>query len=198
MKEEVALPNSYKQFLNAFGDNWETFYEVGVHLYYRCRLKEMIDYGKNVVLFEPKPEAAEDIRKNIEGKDNVTLHEVALADFNGTQNLYVDDRASAYLESVKEQNDRTIDHSDKLKVEVRKISEFDKGDVDVLLIDAEGSEHLILKELVSRPAMIVVEVTKTGYTKANGVEIYGWMGSNGYRFVERHEDDAIFWKQNYH
>lgn len=193
MSFEVKLPDTYQQMMSQqFGDIWETFYEIGVHIYPRCRLKKEIDHGKNVVLFEPKPTAAEDIRKNIEGKSNVTFHEVALANFNGTQNLYVDDEASAYLEAVKEPNDRTINHSKVIKVEVKKISEFDEGNIDVLMMDAEGSEALILETLKSRPRCIIAEVDKTGYTKDKGADIYAWMGTNGYIFLEKCGSDALF------
>ncbi len=74
------------------------------------------------------------------------------------------------------------------------IDEFDNGQVDVLLSDTEGCEYFCIKNLVSRPKVIVLEIWGNRYVNPYIDEIGVWMGANGYRFAGRDETDALFIK----
>lgn len=69
---------------------------------------------------------------------------------------------------------------------------FDDGEIDVLLADVEGSEWWCLKDLKSRPKVIVLELWGQSFVNQNINKISGWMYENGYGFLGRDETDGIF------
>lgn len=171
----------YKKFLTEYYNKINVFYEVGVCFYKECRTRPQIeDPNKIVHLFEPHPKCAEDLRFYTQLNKNTFVHEVAISDSEGEELFTIDDTASSYVWGVKEENERTLSHSHTITVKTAKISYFDEGNVDVLLVDAEGCEHFLLEHLISRPLLITVELGKTGYTKSNHIFILEWMKKNDY------------------
>lgn len=62
---------------------------------------------------------------------------------------------------------------------------IDPGDIDVLNLDAEGSEWTVLSTMVSRPKLIHVEVYGAyGYVNPDLHKIETWAAFNGYREME--------------
>lgn len=65
-----------------------------------------------------------------------------------------------------------------------KLSDLDPGDIDVLVLDCEGSEWTALETLVSRPALIYIELFGAfGYVNPDIKTIERWAAMNGYKPV---------------
>lgn len=72
-----------------------------------------------------------------------------------------------------------------------KLSDLDPGDIDVLVLDCEGSEWTALETLVSRPSVIYIELIGAyGYVNPDIKTIEQWMEMNGYRSVAHALRDA--------
>lgn len=74
----------------------------------------------------------------------------------------------------------------------RSIAEFDNGQVDVLMADTEGCEWFCVKNLISRPKIITLEMRGQNYVNAFTAEILTWMQENGYVAVMQDETDVAF------
>ena len=146
-------------------------------------------------LYEPHPIYCEQLRAAIAGRSNVTLFEVAIGDEPGKLTLYDEGTSSslAGVASPSEQHKGAHAHNG-YEVQVARMSQFDKGDIDVLRVDVEGNEFFCLKHLVSRPRQIVVEIYNDLATYINPYlfEICEWTEQNGYRRVAVHDSDFIY------
>lgn len=149
-----------------------------------------------VELFEPNPLYCRELREAITGKDNVILHEVAIGDEPGEMELSDEGTSSSLIgiasPSVQHRGDQIQRKTFKVKVD--RMSAFDKGDIDLLRVDTEGSEWFTIKHLISRPRQIVVEIYNDLATYINPYlwEIMEWAEKNGYRLGGVHESDFIF------
>jgi FkbM family methyltransferase len=150
----------------------------------------------HVILFEPHPKFYADLKQEANGLSNVEVHNVAIGDENGVLK-FVEDGPSSSLNGVDSplvqhrgdlyKKDNVID------VQVRKISEFDFGQIDILRVDTEGAEWFCLKHLKSRPKEIVVEIYNDLATYINPYlfEIEAWAKQNNYkRYIS--EGDFIY------
>jgi FkbM family methyltransferase len=79
-----------------------------------------------------------------------------------------------------------------------RMKDIDPGDVDVLFLDTEGCEWLVLKDMISRPAEIVIEMHSFGsdYDNPHYDEIMTWCAQNGYTLSGKNPlgEDYIFKK----
>lgn len=174
------------------------FCEVGVYEYNYCRLIEQINQGKKVSLFECFPRCIEDIKKNISGKDNVTLYEVAIFDARGEMTM-TDVGASAFLNGMgnttpAHQNGYAHKNFGSLTVKTDTFDKYDDGTIDALFIDIEGAEWHVINKLRSRPKVIEVETHYAKYQNPYLKEILDWMDKNGYTQLDRTDADTIFVK----
>ena len=172
----------YLDFIRKHNDNFRTYFEVGVgDNYAGARCRQQAEEGKLVHFFEPRPNAAENLRSHTKDKDNVFVHEVAIADREGEETLTIDDGLSSYLDCVKEDTPLTQRHRNKIKVKTAPIHNYDKGDIEILVADVEGCEYFLLKHLISSPYLIQLEVLKTAYTRPKEALIMEWMKENNYK-----------------
>jgi len=149
------------------------------------------------IAFEPNPIYFKELSEACGARPNVELYNVAIGDENGRLKLY-DEGTSSSLEGTASPfaQHHKADPSTKpyFEVDVRKISEFDKGDIDILRVDTEGAEYLCLKHLVSRPKQIVVEIYNDLATYINPYlfEIMEWSKAQGYQLSSVHDSDFTF------
>ncbi len=149
-------------------------------------------------LFEPHPVYAAAIREASKDRPNVKLHEVAIGDEAGKLNLYDEGTSSSLAGVASPSQQHKGDHERKTyEVEVRRFSDFDKGDIDHLRLDTEGNEWACLKHLVSRPEQIVVEMYNdlASYINPHFYDICQWAEQNGYKLGTIHDSDFIFVRQ---
>lgn len=79
-------------------------------------------------------------------------------------------------------------------VQTISFSEIDDGDIEILNIDCEGSEHYVLQGLTSRPRLIGIELWPE-YPQAQWCE--AWLLGNGYRpiFATGPTSETQIWKK---
>lgn len=140
------------------------------------------------LMFEPNPKFFNEVKVAIGDRKNFEIHNVAIGDENGVMD-FIDEGTSSSLVGIASPFAQHYKKPDSqkpiIKVEVRKISEFDRGDIDILRIDTEGSEYFSLKHLVSRPREIVLETHNDLATYINPYlfEICEWARLNGYQLT---------------
>jgi FkbM family methyltransferase len=189
----ISVGQKYIKIIEAFDDSLNVFCEVGSHFYYNCRLVRQMKQGKNVIIVEPLPQCVEDIQSHTKDLPNVTIHQAAVADFNGEETMYTDDMLASFADSVKRDDiDSIRTFNNPIKVKAIKFSEVDPGDIDVLLADCEGSEKYMLNHLLSKPKLIMVESAPTGFTKEKKEELDQWFEDNGYVYLEHYDNDDVF------
>ena len=147
-----------------------------------------------ILAFEPHPVYYNDFLKAVGSRPNVKIHNVAIGDENGEAEFYDNATSSSLvgIESTTQKNDKL----NKFKVQVRKFSEFDPGNISVLTLDTEGSEWLALKHMISRPQQITVEIYNDLATYINPYlfEIEEWAKNNSYKRVQVANSDFIYRK----
>lgn len=150
-----------------------------------------------VMLFEPLPEYFAQIKAAAAGRPNVQLFNVAIGDETGEMS-FIDEGTSSSLVGVASpvaQHFHRPDSEKKVvKVQVRKMSDYDHGQIDLLRVDTEGAEWFCIKHLVSRPRQIVVEIYNDIATYINPYlfEISQWAKTNGYRLTSVGDGDFIY------
>jgi FkbM family methyltransferase len=148
-----------------------------------------------IQLYEPHPEYCKALRAAIGSRANVELFEVAIGDEPGKLTLYDEGTSSSLAGVASPSEQHKGAHARKgYEVQVARMSQFDKGDIDLLRVDVEGAEWFCLKHLVSRPKQIVVEIYNDLATYINPClfEICEWAEQNGYRRVAVHDSDFIY------
>lgn len=150
----------------------------------------------HLIAFEPNPTYYQEVKAAAGARPNVELYNVAIGDENGRLKLY-DEGTSSSLEGVASpfaQHHGPDRGAATVEVDVRRISEYDRGDWDILRIDVEGAEWFCLKHLVSRPKQIVVEIYNdlATYINPHLYEISAWAEANGYVRHSVHDSDFIY------
>lgn len=150
----------------------------------------------HMIMFEPLPRYYEENRVAAHGRSNVELYNVAIGDENGRLKFY-DEGTSSSLVGVAspfEQHHGANRGAPQVEVDVRRISDFDKGDIDILRVDTEGNEYACLKHLISRPKQIVVEIYNdlATYINPHLFEICEWAAANGYQLTNVQDSDFIY------
>jgi len=203
-RETYALLNT----LGIGTPDW-TIFEIGVHAPASSQIHEFISRGYNVTMFEPLPGIVAAIKADY---PDARVENVAIGDENGEAEFVVcghggSEGASSHLRNPPYiapgdccERPGTVGespHDTIITVQVRKISEYDTGNLNMLVMDAEGAEWFAIKHLISRPDIITVEMYSPGiqYTNPFEKEIREWMVANNYTqyFLSRGED-AVFVK----
>ena len=123
-----------------------TFVDIGANNgYYTILASQLVSATGKVLSFEPNHKVFDRLLNNIQvnGLKNVACFNFALADFDGQANLYLDEKmedGQASLKDVQQKNPVS-------KVIVKKSGDFfkDKGLINMIKMDVEGSEISILK-----------------------------------------------------
>jgi len=157
-------------------------------------------------LFDPLLKHAAEIINHIDKYKivNVYFDLCAIADEDKESFIYDLNECSYLVDEFNLVHHQSGEHDRYIKNEVSKIlvicariDNFDKGDIDLLLIDTEGTEWYTLKYLVSRPALIVIETHMMlpgcrFYRNPYINEINDWMKVNNYKLVLRDDSDSYF------
>lgn len=130
---------------------WDIGANVGLYAIFAARV------GATVYAFEPDPEFADHLRRNVElnGQD-ISIHEFALADEEGTTTLYTDGttgRSPSLSGSDEERGSATVD--------IRRGDALDLPEPDVLKVDVEGAEQAVLcglGERLAAPRTLFIEL----------------------------------------
>lgn len=149
------------------------------------------------MLFEPNKRYFDEVKAAAGARTNVEMYNVAIGEENTVMKLY-DEGTSAALEGVSSPfaQHHKVDPATKPyhMVDVRRISEFDHGQIDVLRVDVEGHEWACIKHMVSRPQQIVVETYNDlgTYINPHLYEICEWAKVNGYRRASVQDSDFTY------
>ena len=168
-------------------------FEVGVGEYWQSRTLQYRNTDTECWLFEPNPISFKEIEMNLSGYKNFKLFNCALGSENKNINFFLA-KGSSFIEGIKSpeiaHDIESEKHLTKVIVEMKDIKIFDQGDIDVLLLDTEGSEFDIIRSLISRPRDILVEMYSFGVKYKNPYfdEITEWMNANNYKAIHEHED----------
>ena len=192
-------PHTIFRKLSAVGFAPAHVAEVGV---YRLEASNVYDYlqqGVRCTLVEPSPEAVAHIRARLADRPQVTLHAVAIYDHHGTVELSRREAStfvSALTNSPAVVNDGyRPDARDTFVAEARRFDEVDDGTIDLLSVDTEGCEWLVIKHMVSRPAVISLETHGALYVHPELPRILDWMQAQAYVPWYKDKSDTVFVKK---
>lgn len=170
--------------------------EVGVWHPDTSNVYLYIQDGIRTTLVEPDPESIKLIKSAFAKDSNVTLHEVALCDFNGEVELYKR-QSSTFVSLLPSSpamvNDNAdLDNTEKFTAAATLFNTIDDGTIDLLSIDTEGSEWFVIKNMVSRPSVISIETHGGIYINPYLNELLNWMSDNGYTIWYKDKSDSVF------
>jgi FkbM family methyltransferase len=174
-------------------------FEIGVGEYWQCRTRQHKGSEIECWLFEPNPISYREISKNLGAEKNYKLHNCAVGSENKKINLFLA-KGSSFVEGSMSpelcHNKNSASQLEKVEVQMIDIRDVDNGDIDLLLLDMEGGEFDVIKNLKSRPNQIFVEMYSfgVGYKNPNFENIMDWMTSNNY-FILQEGEDFIFQKK---
>jgi len=169
--------------------------EVGVYLPETSNIIDFIKQGKETILIEPEPNSIQAIKSYFQNYNNVTLVPVAIYKYNGTLTLSKAE-ASTFVSDLPTSpaliNDHyQIDDKKNIDVECKLFSAIDKGDIDLLSIDTEGSEWYVLSTMISRPKIISIETHGKFYLNPFLKEIKNWLIENDYEVWFKDKSDTV-------
>lgn len=175
--------------------------EVGVYLPGQSNVLNFIDAGSRATLVEADPVTCLAIQAYFSHRPDVVLHAVAVADDDGPVEL-IRREASTFMSRLTGSpaivNDRyVVRDADRFVVEGIRFSQLDDGTIDLLSVDIEGAEWLVIKHLVSRPAVLSVETHGKFYDNPNLAEILAWTVHNGYAVWFKNDSDTAFLKKDF-
>jgi FkbM family methyltransferase len=165
-------------------------YEIGVGEPNVCRTcgyknEDYRNTDNECFLYEPNPETFKRNKDVLSGHSNFHIKNCAVGDKNGKITLCLAGDSSfvsgTHSPEINHRNDYE-NYCRKVEVDMVDIRDIDNGDIDILLLDTEGCEYDIIKNLKSRPKKIVVEMQSigVGYRNPHFDEIVNWMKENGY------------------
>jgi FkbM family methyltransferase len=171
--------------------------EVGVYLPHESNVRGFIFEGAKALLVEADPLLIEKIKSFYKEYSGIQVLNCAIFDRNGTVELYRY-AASTFVSEVISPaliNDKyRVDDNNKFSVEAKLFNEIDRGDIELLSVDIEGSEWFVIKYLISRPIVISVETHGKYYRNQYIKEILGWMKTNGYSLWFKDKSDSVYIK----
>lgn len=193
---ERASENQLFRRVAAKGFKPQHVAEVGV---YRPEISNIYDYtvrGVRTTLVEPDPASIQRIEATFGERSNVTLHPVAVFDFNGEIKL-AQREASTFVSQLEASpaivNDGyVLQEADEFSVAAVTFDRIDDGTIDLLSVDTEGSEWFVLKHMASRPKVISIETHGAGYLNPNIADIERWMQQNGYQPFFKDKSDTVY------
>jgi len=169
--------------------------EVGVWHPNTSNIFRYIKDGVKATLVEPDIESIELI-KNKFNANNVTLHEVAVCDFDGEVEL-CKRGSSTFVSNLPSSpalvnDDCNVSESDSFIAKAIKFSEIDDGTIELLSIDTEGCEWFVIKNMISRPVVISIETHGGIYKNPYFSELQEWLESNNYRLWYMDKSDSVY------
>lgn len=150
--------------------------------------------GDTLRVFEPNPKNITILQKNY---PNAEILPFAIWSEKTTLQLH-DLGDTSFINNIKSpavSNNHYTGNANTLQVEARCFNEFDDGTITHLWIDTEGCEYCVLKNLISRPVFISIEMMHVNYKNPNYEQIQNWMKQNHYKF-EKEDCGSYFYKLN--
>lgn len=135
---------------------------IGVSLLY---IKFMAPHAQ-VLCFEPNPAALVVLQKNITANhwgDSVEAHPYALGEQDGTAAFY------RKAETDSSAGTTPLGRAKAFEVEVKRLSEFVNGPVDLLKLDIEGGEFAVLDDLIQTEKLRQIQRIQLEYHYEPGV-----------------------------
>ena len=174
--------------------------EVGVWHPKTSNIKYYIEKNIKSLLIEPDPESIALIKKEWGERKNLTLKTVACTDFEGTIDLHKAG-SSSFVSSTKNSPAMVNDSYDirnniSTKVDAKKFSSEDPGDIDLISIDIEGSEWYVIKHMLSRPDIISIETHGGYYINPHIEDIKKWMDEYNYVLWFKDNSDSVYVKKH--
>jgi len=174
--------------------------EVGVWHPKTSNIKYYIEKNIKSLLIEPDPESIALIKKEWGERKNLTLKTVACTDFEGTIDLHKAG-SSSFVSSTKNSPAMVNDSFDirnniSTKVDAKKFSSEDPGDIDLISIDIEGSEWFVIKHMLSRPDVISIETHGGYYINPHIEDIKNWMDEYNYVLWFKDNSDSVYVKKH--
>ena len=174
--------------------------EIGVWHPKTSNIKYYIEKDIKTLLIEPDPESIALIKKEWGSRKNLILKTFACTDFEGTINLHKAG-SSSFVSCSKSSpalvNDSfDIDKNDSTKVDAKKFSSEDPGDINLISIDTEGSEWFVIKHMLSRPDVISIETHGGYYINPYIKEIKKWMDEYNYKIWFKDNSDSVYVKNH--
>ena len=174
--------------------------EVGVWHPRTSNIKYYIEKNIKSLLLEPDPESIALIKKEWGQRKNLTLKTVACTDFEGTIDLHKAG-SSSFISSAKNSPAIVNDSFDikkniSIKVDAKKFSSEDPGDIDLISIDIEGSEWFVIKHMLSRPDIISIETHGGYYINPHIEDIKQWMDKYNYVLWFKDNSDSVYVKKD--
>lgn len=171
-------------------------YEIGVGPVELCRSKPYWN-NSECVLFEPAIPYYTGIIQQTAKHPNVQVHNIAIYDYDGHCDFIENGQISFIKGLNSPQVQFGIHGGSNIFCPCAKISKFDKGNIDLLLLDMEGAEWFALKHLISRPKKIIVETELASkYKNPFLEEIQSWMKTNEYQQVDQIDADTVWGKSH--
>tara|TARA_B100000035_G_C21007342_1_gene557922 strand:+ start:349 stop:1053 length:705 start_codon:yes stop_codon:yes gene_type:complete len=173
--------------------------EVGVWHPKTSNIKYYIDNNTKALLVEPDPESIELIKREWPDKKHIKLQTFACADFEGSIDLHK--AGSSSFTSSSDTSPAIVNDSFKIKenssvrVDAKKFSSEDPGDIDLISIDIEGSEWFVLKHMLSRPNIISIETHGGFYVNPEIMKIKNWMTNHDYVLWFKDNSDSVYVKK---
>jgi len=170
--------------------------EIGVWHPNTSNIYKYIQDGVRTTLVEPDPESINLIKDAFNNKRNVSLHEIAVCDFNGEVDL-CKRLSSTFVNSLPYSpalinDDCDIQETERFTADAKLFSEIDDGTIELISIDTEGNEWFAIKNMVSRPAVISIETHGGMYTNPYLKELIKWMQDNHYTLWYKDKSDSVF------
>lgn len=181
-------------FINFFKEG-DVFFDVGAHVgYYTMLATSLVGQDGHVCSFEPTPRTFESLKENIKNKKNVEAYNVAILDKDSEIEFFdYGPKYSAFNSFKKRTSDEIFfkDRATKIRVKTISLDSFCKDknmSPTIIKIDAEGSEHLILKEmnyvLDNLYPLVTIEVSGGEEWKDNCVQSIDILVKKGYLCFE--------------
>ena len=173
--------------------------EVGVWHPKTSNIKYYIEKDIKTLLIEPDSESIALIKKEWGDKKNLILKTFACTDFEGTIDLHKAG-SSSFISSCNNSPAIVNDSFDiksniSTKVDAKKFSSEDPGDIDLISIDTEGSEWFVIKNMLSRPNIISIETHGGYYINPYINEIKQWMTEYSYILWFKDNSDSVYIKK---
>ena len=176
--------------------------EIGVNLPQHSKALKLIGTVsiKQIILVEPSKHCFEVLISDIAKYKDIhfTMFNCAVSEISGDLYLYATNEScqSAFIDRVPNSPmlNRGIskDGLKVYKITSRKIEEIDPGNIDVLYLDCEGAEWFALKNLISRPRIIQIEMQGKTYKNPFFNDIIKWMKNNNYELSRMEDSDFIY------
>lgn len=190
------MSNKLIDAFNSAGFKPKKAAEIGVYSVESSILRPYFGDINECHLFEAIPEFCRQIRSDTARYKNVEVHEIALADYNGSLDLCL---AGSSTFSASQAVSPAINHdsfekdkAELVTVQCRDFAEIDPGDLDFVSIDVEGGEFAILSRMKSRPKFISIETQARDYINPKLGSITDWMVENSYKVWMWNDTDTVF------